>query len=327
MKVECRALYEERQDVTVTSYILDDSKEMLNGESRGGIIICPGGGYFNCSDREAEPVAMAFSAMGYHTFIVRYSVYTQGKKEFPDLSKPLEIKKETIHPQPVIDLARAVLYVKSRKEEWNLDIDKIAICGFSAGGHNCAMYSVYWDKPLLLDALGVEKEELRIAACILGYPLTDYVYLNQYLETSANKLDRMFFYASNQIFLGVAAKELTEEILTKVSPARLVDKNCPPMFIWGTAGDGLVPSVHSSLMAAALAKANVPFEIHIFEEGDHGLSLADWVTAAAMDQINPDAAQWVELVKKWLKKRFIPVLPAQSNFEDLIPEETKMQID
>ena len=325
MKIECKHLYEDRQDVTVTSYILDDSPEMLNGKSRGGVVICPGGGYFNCSDREAEPIAMAFAAMGYHAFIVRYSVYTQGREPFPDLMKTLDIKKETVHPQPVIDLANAIVYIKSRKEEWNLDTDKIAICGFSAGGHNCAMYSVYWDKPLLLDALGVEKEKLKIAACILGYPLTDYVYLKEYIDKEANQLDRMFFYSSNRIYLGMEAEELTEEILTSVSPARLVDGNCPPMFIWGTSEDGLVSAVHSALMATALAKAKIPYEIHTFETGDHGLAMADWMTAAAMDQINPDASQWVELVKEWLKKRFMPELPEKSSFADIIPEEMKAQ--
>ena len=79
----------------LTAYILDDSVEMLNGGKKGAILICPGGGYLYCSDREGEPVAMAFAAMGYHTFVLRYSVYNENKGAntleniFPDMSKPL----------------------------------------------------------------------------------------------------------------------------------------------------------------------------------------------------------------------------------------------
>ena len=73
----------------LTAYILDDSVEMLNGGKKGAILICPGGGYLYCSDREGEPVAMAFAAMGYHTFVLRYSVYNENKEgEFlPDFPR------------------------------------------------------------------------------------------------------------------------------------------------------------------------------------------------------------------------------------------------
>lgn len=60
-------LYEKnREDITLTTYILDDSKELLNGKKRSSIIICPGGAYFNCSDREGDVVAIRFAAIGYH---------------------------------------------------------------------------------------------------------------------------------------------------------------------------------------------------------------------------------------------------------------------
>ena len=73
MKTEVIKLYENREDVTLTTYVLQDSPEMLAGKSRPAILICPGGGYMSCSDREAEPIAMKFASMGYHTFVLRYS--------------------------------------------------------------------------------------------------------------------------------------------------------------------------------------------------------------------------------------------------------------
>ena len=74
MKTEIIKLYDNRSDVTLTTYVLQDSPEMLDGKTRPAILICPGGAYINCSDREAEPVAMKFASMGYHTFVLRYSV-------------------------------------------------------------------------------------------------------------------------------------------------------------------------------------------------------------------------------------------------------------
>ena len=78
MKTEKLCLYENRPDVTLTTYLIDDSRELMNGRKRPAILICPGGAYMFCSDREAEPVALRFMAMGYHAFVLRYSVYNKG---------------------------------------------------------------------------------------------------------------------------------------------------------------------------------------------------------------------------------------------------------
>ena len=93
MHYEEVALYEGREDVRLSSYILDDSVEMLDGGKKGAVLVCPGGAYLYCSDREGEPVAMAFAAMGYHAFVLRYSVYNVNKgintfdHILPDLSE------------------------------------------------------------------------------------------------------------------------------------------------------------------------------------------------------------------------------------------------
>ena len=86
MKTEVIRLKEGREDVTLTTYVLQDSPDLLAGKSRPAILICPGGGYFNCSDREAEPIALRFAGMGYHCFVLRYSTYCRGEGFFPDLS-------------------------------------------------------------------------------------------------------------------------------------------------------------------------------------------------------------------------------------------------
>lgn len=72
-------LYDGRSDVTLTTYIRSNSLELLNGKERPAVLICPRGAYLGCSDREAEPVALRFVAMGYHAFVLRYSTYSNSK--------------------------------------------------------------------------------------------------------------------------------------------------------------------------------------------------------------------------------------------------------
>ncbi|MFN8531098.1 MAG: alpha/beta hydrolase [Anaerolineae bacterium] len=142
-------LYEHRQDVTLTTYVLADSPEMQNGRKRPAVLVCPGGAYLGCSDREAEPVALRFAAMGYHAFVLRYSTYYEGSFGAPPFGGDMPVNPNSVHPAPMRDIGKAFLTIRAHADEWLVDVDKITICGFSAGGHNCAMYSVYWNDPLI----------------------------------------------------------------------------------------------------------------------------------------------------------------------------------
>ncbi len=303
-------LYEGRDDVTLTTYILADSPEMLNGKPRPAILICPGGAYFTCSDREGEPVALAFAAMGYHAFVLRYSVYGEDffGKRFENI-KPI---KENCHPTPMREIGQAMLIIKAHAEEWHVDPDRVAVCGFSAGAHNCAMYAANWHQPVITSYFSRDKEIFRPAACILGYCLSDYVFMNE--RPNENPMDKAFFSASNTVFLGTPTP--SQELLEEVSPARNVTENMPPTFLWATAADDLVPVQHSLRMAHALADHHIPFEIHVFEEGMHGLATASQSAAAAKSQIHPDVAEWVGLAETWLRKRFSFDLPQLTPFEE-----------
>lgn len=297
-------LYEDRDDVTLTTYVLDDSAEMRNGKSRGAVLICPGGAYLYCSDREGEPVAMAFAAMGYHAFVLRYSVYNKNRGAntmdniVPDLSKPWQKKKDVLFPNQIRDVGKAILFIREHAEEWLIDPERIALCGFSAGAHNCAMYSVYYDKPELTEFLGTTPDELRPAAAVLGYMLSDYVTLLEKEDTS-----NVLFDCSIRAYLG-EIETTTKEMAEKVSPSRLVSESTPPMFLWSTASDELVDPFHTLAMAMALNEQHIPYEVHIFEEGKHGMVLATEATADVEGgQVNPKTAVWIGMADTWLRKR------------------------
>lgn len=320
MLTETMKLYEDRKDVTLTTYVIVEKGEMHEQGKRPAVLICPGGAYMNCSDREAEPIALKFASMGYHAFVLRYSVYGEGEDCFPDLSKPLEPKAHCQFPNPMCEIGKAMLIIREHAEEWAVDMDRVAVCGFSAGAHNTAMYGVYWDKPIITEQLHTTKEMIRPAALILGYTLSDYVYMKE--AASQNVQDPMaaaMFAASNTAFLGSADPE--DEKLQEVSPARLVTENTPPTFLWATAADELVPVQHSLRMAHALADHQVPFEMHIFEKGPHGLSTAAQASAGAKSQINADAAKWMGLAECWLEKRFALDLPDKLPFEEMLEQQ------
>lgn len=315
-------LYEDRKDVTLTTYVIAEKGEMHEQGKRPAVLICPGGAYMNCSDREAEPIALKFASMGYHAFVLRYSVYGEGEDCFPDLSKPLEPKAHCQFPNPMCEIGKAMLIIREHAEEWSVDMDRVAVCGFSAGAHNTAMYGVYWDKPIITEQLHTTKEMIRPAALILGYTLSDYVYMKE--AASQNVQDPMaaaMFAASNTAFLGSADPE--DEKLQAVSPARLVTENTPPTFLWATAADELVPVQHSLRMAHALADHQIPFEMHIFEKGPHGLSTAAQASAGAKSQINADAVKWMGLAECWLEKRFALDLPDKLPFEEMLEQMKK----
>lgn len=310
------SLYEDRTDVSLTAYLWDDSAEIGLGLKRPAVLICPGGAYLSCADTEGEPVALRFAAMGYQAFVLRYSTYMKGKNPALNFGRKLSPQPETAHPVPVREIGRAMLLIRQHAGEWRVDADRVAVCGFSAGAHNAAMYATNWHRPVITEALGVEKEMLRPAAAILGYPLTDYLFMRD--ATAGNEFDRDFFANSVIAFLGTDSP--TSEQLAAVSPARLVDENTPPMFIWATAADNMVPVTHSLLMAQALSANKIPYTLHIFEEGPHGLSTGTQASAASLMQISEEVQPWLPMAEKWLMKRFALRLPEMTAFERMMKE-------
>lgn len=129
------------RNVTLSAYLLDDSAELANTRPRRAILVLPGGAYQFCSDREAEPVALAYAASGYQAFVLRYSV-----------------AEHALWPNPLEDVEAALTHIRENADGYGLDPVKVAVIGFSAGGHLAAAVSSLSANPP--------------AATILGYPLT-----------------------------------------------------------------------------------------------------------------------------------------------------------
>lgn len=159
-------------------------------------------------------MALRFAAMGYHAFVLRYSTFMGGTFGFPDFQKEMEVNENCMHPTPMREIGKAILTIREHAEEWLVDVDKIAICGFSAGAHNCAMYSVYWDKPIIHEYFNGKPEMFKPAATILGYTLSDYLFMR---SIPKSPIDQQLFEVSNLAFTG--SKEPDEETLKEVRPS------------------------------------------------------------------------------------------------------------
>ena len=306
MKLEQFYLYDDDPKVTLTAYILDDSPEMMNGKKRPAFLICPGGAYMFNSDREAEPAAIRFASMGYHAFVLRYSVYSNSGIKFPVPGKSPAYEK-SVFPGSMREIGMAMMLIRAHAEEWKVDMDRIILNGGSAGANNCAEFAVHWNDPELCEAIGAKPEEIRPAAAVLGYGVYDYVLMQKTLEKIGDagrlEMNRGFNLAA------FGDPDASEETLKKGSPINYVSKNTPPMFLWATRDDDTVPVNQTLAMALALEEAGVPCETHIFENGQHGLSTADQDSAQAQEQIRPDVAVWMDLAGTWIKKRFALPLP------------------
>ena len=306
MKLEQFYLYDDDPKVTLTAYILDDSPEMLRGKKRPAFLICPGGAYMFNSDREVEPAAIRFASMGYHAFVLRYSVYSNSGISFPVPGRSPAYEK-SVFPGSMREIGMAMMLIRAHAEEWKVDMDRIILNGGSAGANNCAEFAVHWNDPELCEAIGAKPEEIRPAAAVLGYGVYDYVLMQKTLEKIGDagrlEMNRGFNLAA------FGDPDASEETLKKGSPINYVSKDTPPMFLWATRDDDTVPVNQTLAMALALEEAGVPCETHIFENGQHGLSTADQDSAQAKEQIRPDVAVWMDLAGTWIKKRFALPLP------------------
>ena len=319
MHNEIIQLYDDRGYITLTTYIHQDSPELLAGQRKPAILICPGGGYLNCSDREAEPVALRFAAMGYHTFVLRYSTYYQGRKGLADPKEVKDANPETMYPAPMLDIGKAFLTIQSRADEWLVDTDRIAICGFSAGAHNCAMYSTYWNDPVIYEHFGEKPEKFKPAAAILGYGLYNYHVMLDPNYDWKDPFAPVLRQAATVAYFGT--KDPSQEMLKKCSPVYNIGSEMPPCFLWATTEDTLVPVVNSCEMSEALAKADIPFEVHIYEKGPHGLSLADQSSAGNKFELNDAASGWITAAEKWLGHRFALPLKDRPFWMDMIEKQ------
>lgn len=264
-KVEIVNLFAEKPQVTLTSYVAGRSEELPFNQKRKAVLICPGGAYAYCSDREADPIAHMYLAAGFNAFVLRYSVYrTSGAR----------------WPEPLIDASAAMKYIRDHAEELNVDPDYVFVIGFSAGGHLAGSLGTLWDDDEIEKKLGIPKGYNKPTGMILSYPVISglgYAHRGSFNNILLERKDEE-----------EARKEVSLEL-------RVTEKTCPA-FIWAARHDGTVPVQNSLIFANALADAGIPFELHIYPTGGHGDSLGNGIVSRDL----PILAAWAADSVRWM---------------------------
>jgi len=299
MKCETVKIWGDQEYAYLQTYLLHDSGEFNQQKKRPAVIICPGGAYLGTSDREAEPVALRFAAAGYQAFVLRYNTYFTEFSLDIDTAMAGPKNPRSLWPNPLLDLARAISLVRQNADNWLVDPEHIAVCGFSAGGNLVGNLATRWHEPELAEKLGVDSDTLKPNAVIMGYPVLDYMRMKEMSAVSGDPFADTMWKTSNQAIFGTEIP--TDEQLCSISPVCAVSGKTAPCFIWHTANDNLVFVENSLALAFELSRFKIPYALHIFENGPHGLSLADETSAGSPEMINPECQIWFELALTWLK--------------------------
>lgn len=236
------------------------------------LLIIPGGDYEFTSFREKEPVALKFLSEGFASFVLEYSCGEKAK-----------------FPLQLLEGYLALDYINKNKEELHIDISKLGLIGFSAGGHlNGLLSSSYLKEEFI--------EEYKLNVPKIAYSAYGYPVVSQYDEPREQSFINLF-------------KNEKLRMESDLSLPKLINKNNPRAFIFSTFEDSVVPIKNTISLISAYKENDVPFEVHIFERGEHGLSLGNIsvYNLKYLDELSKTNSKWFDLFLIWLKHNKIVI--------------------
>lgn len=222
---------------TLTPFLADPS--VATGAA---IVICPGGGYGALANHEGEHYALWLNQHGITGFVLAYRLGSGGYR----------------HPTMLHDAARAVRLVRSRANQWNVDPKRVGIMGSSAGGHLASSLLTHFDSGAADATDPIERESSRPDLGILCYPV---ITMGEHTHEGSKR--------------NLLGPNPTPHLVRLLSSEQQVSAMTPPCFLWHTWDDAAVKVENTLEFAAALRRHGVPFDLHIYQQGRHGLGLND----------------------------------------------------
>ncbi len=227
----------DRDKPTLTRFAADPGKA-----TGAAVVICPGGGYGGLAGHEGRDYALWLNDLGVTGFVLKYRLGSAGYR----------------HPRMLEDAARAVRLVRHHAGEWKVDPQRIGIMGSSAGGHLASTLLTHFDAGQADAADPADRQSSRPDLGILCYPV---ITLGEFTHQGSKR--------------NLLGDNPAPELVRLLSNELQVTARTPPTFVWHTAEDQAVPVENALLFAAALRKAGVPFDLHVYERGRHGIGLAN----------------------------------------------------
>ncbi len=235
-----------------------------SGQHNGAaVVICPGGGYGGLAkDHEGHQPAQWFQEQGVSAFVLQYRLGSQGHH----------------YPTQLADVQRAIRWVRSHASEFGLDTNRIAVMGFSAGGHLASMGATLYDVSAYDASDELDEVSARPDFAILCYPVIS--------------MDRAVTHGGSRKNLLGPDRFEDDEMAATVSSDLNVTEDTPPTFIFQTNEDSAVPAENAARLFLALRQHQVPVEMHVYQNGPHGVGLY---------RGDPVLGTWSGLLKNWLR--------------------------
>ena len=254
--------------VCLKTYIPDVT---INTPLRPALISCPGGAWTHLAPHEGESVALTFVKEGFASFVLSYSV-----------------GEDSAFPNPLIEISWAIKTVRELAEEWHIDPNQIVLAGFSAGASVCAMSATQWMNPLIQEVLGGDANDFKPNAVILAY--------------GCNDLSTIFDNPDEDLVIPEPGR-ISAERTPQLDVINYVTEETSPIFFYHCRYDEYVPVKNTWLLAEKMDAFKLPFEMHIFNSGHHGMSVNNKLTLGR-EKIDPSVTQWVPLCVTWLDQLF-----------------------
>lgn len=256
------ALKPDDPEVYLEAFVAD----RVGNRRQRALLVIPGGGYAKvCADREGEPIALAFIPHGYNAFVLHYSV-----------------ARRAPYPAQLREVAMSIKHIKDNAERYNINPDELFCVGFSAGGHLAASAGVFWKRPEVTEGLDMPEGYNRPTGVMPIYPVINY---QGHSDSFRNLL---------------CTDTPSDEALAYVEVDRHVDADSVPAFLMHTADDPVVDVRNTLSLAMSYTNAGVPYELHVYPHGPHGLALANHITDMGWSEANQSAvAKWVAHAADW----------------------------
>lgn len=229
--------------------------------SGSAIVICPGGGYGGLASHEGATYAQFMQQHGINGFVLKYRLGSAGYR----------------HPIMLGDAARALRTVRANAKQWKIDPDKIGIMGSSAGGHLASTLLTHFDAGNPQASDPIDRISSRPSLGVLCYPV---ITLGEFTHRGSKR--------------NLLGDKPPAELVELLSNEKQVTGNTPPTFLWHTVQDKAVPVENSLQFATALRKAGVPFALHVYQKGRHGIGLADKPPFKNIHPWGKDLVFWLE---------------------------------
>lgn len=250
----------EKDIPTLTAYLPKDTTAPTTA-----ILICPGGGYGALAAHEGAGYATWLAENGIAGIVLKYRLGSAGYR----------------HPSMLNDAARGMRLMRSKAKEWNIDTKRCGVMGSSAGGHLASTLITHFEAGKADDKDPIEQLSSRPDFGILCYAV---ITMGDFTHAGSRK--------------NLLGPEPTPELIELLSNEKQVTKETPPCFVWSTADDPVVKVENSLEFAAALRRAGVPFDLHVYQSGPHGIGLSIGKHGAAPGEVHP----WAKDLLVWLRQ-------------------------